>query len=262
MLSAKMYALHGISKKMAQTHEPCSDVHLWFAAVAELEDPNHSAASWAVLSSSEKQHAARFYFARDRNSFLTSRSLRRHVLSHYVAVEPSQWQFTSNQYGRPRIAFPLIDEPLEFNSSKSGDLVVCAVTRGISVGVDIERLDRPVPRGVAESTFAPSETAALDALPCNARSKRFFTHWTLKEAYVKARGLGLSIPLDSVAFTVTDSPHLNGHLESSAANDCDAWRFTVVSPTLSHIAAVCVRQQFGLGTNMVVRWVSAVQIPR
>ncbi len=246
----------------AHTPEPCSDVHLWVATVAELEDPKHAAASWAVLSPDEKRHAERFHFERDRNAFLAARSLRRHVLSHYAAVEPKQWQFTANQYGRPRIAFPLLDEPLEFNTSKSADLVVCAVTRGLSVGIDIERLDRPVPEGVAESTFAPGEIAALQLLALEDRDKRFFTLWTLKEAYIKARGMGLSIPLDSVAFNVTDTPCLHGHLESSAANDCDAWQFTLLSPTPSHLVAVCVPRQRGLDPHIVMRRVSAVRIPQ
>lgn len=248
--------------KLAHIPEPCSDVHLWFAAVGELEDPKHSAAAWAVLSSSEKRHAARFHFEQDRNSFLTSRSLRRHVLSHYAAIEPNQWHFTSNQHGRPRIAFPLTDEPLEFNTSKSGDIVVCAVTRGISVGVDIESLDRPVPAGAVESIFAPSEIAALQELPLNDRNKRFFTHWTLKEAYVKARGLGLSLPLDSIAFNVSHSPRQSVYLESSAADDSDAWQFTLLSPTFAHIAAVCLPRQRGLDPQIVMRWVSAVHIPK
>ncbi len=248
---------------MTLTHIPesCSDVHLWFAAVTELDDPKLLAAAWAVLSNSEKRHAARFQFEQDRNSFLTSRSLRRHVLSHYAAVAPSQWQFTSNQYGRPSIAHPLTDDLLEFNSSKSGDLVVCAVTRAIDVGVDIERLDRQVPAGLAESTFSPSEIAALHALPAREQNKRFLTLWTLKEAYVKARGMGLSIPLDSVAFTLSDSPRQNASLESSAANDCDAWQFTLFSPTHSHIAAVCVRRQCGPDPQIVMRWFSFAQNP-
>ncbi len=246
---------------LAHIPEPCGEVHLWFATVAELEDPQHSAAAWAVLSGSEKRHAARFQFEQDRNSFLTSRSLRRHVLSHYAAVAPSQWQFTSNQNGRPRIAYPLTDTPLDFNSSKSGDMVVCAVTRGICVGVDIERLDRPIPAGLAETTCAPREIAALQALPLSDRNTRFLTHWTLKEAYVKARGLGLSIPLDSLAFTVSDSPSQNASLESSPANDCDAWQFTLLAPTSSHIAAVCVRRQCGPDPQIVMRWASATRIP-
>ncbi len=246
---------------MTLTHIPASCVHLWFAAVTDLDDPRHSAAAWAVLSTSEKRHAARFQFARDRNSFLTSRSLRRHVLSHYAAVAPSQWQFTSNQHGRPGIAYPLTDDPLEFNSSKSGDLVVCAVTRGVGVGVDIERLDRPVSAGLVESIFSPREIVALQALPLSDRNKRLLTHWTLKEAYVKARGLGLSIPLDSVAFTVSDSPRPAACLESSVANDCDAWQFTLLAPTRAHIAAVCVQRQHGPDPKIVMRWVSVTQIP-
>jgi 4'-phosphopantetheinyl transferase len=256
-----MDGLHDIAKKKARTSEPRSDVHLWIAAVSELEDPDRSAAAWAVLSTSEQHHAERFHFERDRNAFLATRSLRRHLLSHYAAVEPKRWRFTSNEHGRPRIAYPAIDETLEFNCSKTADLVVCAITRGIRVGVDIERLDRPVSAGVAESTLAPREMAVFRALPRHDRSKRFFTYWTLKEAYLKARGLGLSLPLHSVAFHVADSPRLEGHLASSAANDCNTWQFMLLCPTPSHITAVCVPRQSGLDPHLVMRRVSAVQIP-
>jgi len=237
---------------MTHALDPGGDVHLWTAAVSELEDPEHYASSWSVLSTSEQRHAGRFRFEQDRNSFLASRALRRHVLSCYAAVEPKQWQFADSEYGRPRIAFPVLDEMLEFNCSKSADLVICAVTRGISVGVDIERLDRKVPGPVAESTFAAIELAAIEALPRNDQGKRFFAYWTLKEAYLKARGLGLSVPLDSMAFTVTDSPGLVGHMEFSAANDCSEWQFTLLSPSPLHIAAVCVRRQYDLEAHVEI----------
>lgn len=232
---------------------PGSDVHLWSAAVSELDDPDRYAAAWSVLSTSEQDHAGRFHFERDRNAFLASRSLRRRVLSRYAAVDPGQWQFTANQHGRPRIAFPVLDETLEFNCSKSTDMVICAVTQGTPVGVDIERVDRRVPGGFAESTFAPSEQAALAAQPRNEQAKRFFTYWTLKEAYLKARGLGLSLPPDSIAFSVADRPRLAAQLVFSAANDCNEWQFTLMAPSLSHIAAVCVRRQHGPDRQVVMR---------
>ena len=104
---------------MTSGFEPGGDVHLWSTAVSELEDPEQIAAAWAVLSTSEKQHAGRFHFERDRSAFLASRSLRRRALSHYAAVDPGLWQFTVNEYGRPRIASPVLDETLEFNCSKA-----------------------------------------------------------------------------------------------------------------------------------------------
>jgi 4'-phosphopantetheinyl transferase len=238
---------------MTSAFEPGGDVHLWSTAVSELEDPEQIAAAWAVLSTSEKQHAGRFHFERDRSAFLASRSLRRRALSHYAAVDPGQWRFTVNEHGRPRIASPVLDETLEFSCSRSADMVICAVTHGIPVGADIERADRRVPGGVAESTFAPSEKAALAALPQHEQGKRFFTYWTLKESYLKARGLGLSLPLDSIAFGVADRARLDGHLVFSAANDCDAWQFTLLAPTPLHIAAVCVRRQSGPDPQVVMR---------
>jgi len=232
---------------------PGGEVDFWSAAVSDLDDPAQYAAAWAVLSPSEHDHAGRFHFERDRMTFLASRSLRRRALSHYAAVDPGQWQFTANEHGRPRIAHPLIDETLDFNCSKSADLVICAVTRGMAVGVDIERVDRRVPRGVAEANFAPSEKAALAALPAHEQGKRFFAYWTLKESYLKARGLGLSQPLDSVAFGVAENARLEGHLAFSSANDCGEWHFTLLDPTPSHIASVCVRHHGGQSPQVVMR---------
>ena len=217
-------------------------MHFWSAAVAELEDPDRYAQAFALLSPGEQHHAARFRFDPDRNSFLVSRALRRRVLSQYAEVDPGKWQFSANEYGRPKIAFPQLAEPLEFNCSRSSDLVVCAVTRGLSVGVDVERLDRKVSPAIARSTFAASEAAALDAVPRRQRAERFFTYWTLKEAYLKARSRGLSLPLNSMAFAVTERPRLSAQMVFSAANDCSEWQFTLLSPTPRHIAAVCVRR--------------------
>ena len=228
-------------------------MHFWSAAVSELEDSGQYSASFALLSDSEKAHAGRFRFERDRNAFVASRALRRRTLSQYAEVEPGEWEFTANEYGRPRIAYPQFDGTIEFNCSRSADLVVCAVTSGIPIGVDIERLDRKVPSNIPESAFAASEKAALEALPRHERGKRFFTYWTLKEAYLKARSRGLSLPLDSVAFTVADRPHPVAKMVFSAANDCSDWQFTLLFPTPSHIAAVCVRGPAGSDPRVDMR---------
>jgi 4'-phosphopantetheinyl transferase len=241
---------------MISGFQPGGAVHLWSTAISALEDPEQTAAAWAVLSTSEKQQAGRFHFQRGQNAFLASRSLRRRALSHYAAVDPGVWQFAVNEHGQPRIASPVLDETLEFSCSKSVDVVICAVTRGISVGVDIERVDRRVPEGMAEAIFAPSERAALAALPQQEQGKRFFTYWTLKEAYLKARGLGLSLPLDPPAFSVADSPRREGNLAFSVANDYGEWHFTLLAPSPSHIAAVCVRGHAGPARQVVMRHLS------
>ena len=249
---------------MTQALVPGGDVHLWTADVSELEDEEHYAECFDVLSSSEQKQVERFRFKRDQNSFVASHFLRRWVLSHYESVEPNQWRFVANEHGRPRIAFPLLDDPPQFNCSKSADLVVCAVIRGVAVGVDIERLDRRVPNSVAEATFASGEKAALEALPPLERGQRFFALWTLKEAYLKARGVGLTQPLDSMEFAVTESPAgskgVAAKMVFSEANDCDEWQFTVVSPTPSHIASVCVRRSHGLARSLEIRRFSKVLI--
>ena len=237
-----------------------ADVQVWTAEVSALDDPRHYARCWDVLSPAEQSHAGRFRFEQDRRSYVASHSLRRHVLSDHAPVDPKQWQFIADDFGRPRIAFPVLDESLEFNCSKTVDLVVCAVTSGAAVGIDIERTDRRVPASVAEAAFAPGERAAMKALPLEEQGRRFFTLWTLKEAYLKARGVGLTVPMDSVTFLVTASPGAAAEMTFSAADDCGEWQFTLLFPSPSHVASVCVRRQPGADRRVDMRCFSKADV--
>src|SRR6185295_18612851 len=120
----------------------------------------------------------------------------RTTLSHYAAVDPTAWQFARNRRGRPEISGPLGVAPLRFNLSNTAGLIACLVTLGVDVGVDVEDTHR---RGetvrIANRFFSASEVAALEALPPERQRQRFFEYWTLKESYIKARGMGLAIPL-------------------------------------------------------------------
>src|SRR5690606_16111721 len=102
------------------------------------------------------------------------------------------WKFEISRHGRPTIVGENLLN-LQFNLSKSSGLVVCAITRDAVVGVDVENIRRRAPVDVADTFFAPGEVAALRALPLEQQPERFFEYWTLKESYIKARGLGLMI---------------------------------------------------------------------
>lgn len=251
---------------MAKSAEKASEVQLWLAFVAEMKEPRNAALAWEVLSPDERRHAGRFNFEHDRNTYLTSRSLRRHVLSHYADVAPKQWRFTENRYGRPCIDRSMLAGHLEFNVSRSGGIVVCAIAQDGAVGVDIERLDRAVPAGAVDAVMGPREKAALEGLPLSKRGWRFFSHWTLKEAYLKARGMGLSVPLDSIAFDVPCDPDQGMPLEASLqvqpAGDSASWRCMLLSPISTHVMAVCVQCQRQANLKIATRWVSPVDIPR
>jgi len=146
------------------------------------------------LSADESQRAARFRFHEDRKRFIISHGCLRDILSRYLNCPPGQLIFSTNDYGRPYLK----SYELEFNLSHSGDFALLAITRDRKVGVDLERF-RPEMEfeSIARRFFSPNEVSELLALPLEQREAAFFNCWTRKEAYIKAHGLGLSLPLDS-----------------------------------------------------------------
>lgn len=175
---------------------PPDEIHLHVADDSTITAPALLARYNAVLNPEEAARRDRFHFEKHRHQFLVARALVRSTLSLYHPdIQPAEWQFAANAYGRPRIAGAGAGT-LDFNLSHTDGRIVLAVCRSQSPGVDIERLDRlETVADIAVRFFAETETLALSALPLSAQRRRFFDLWTLKEAYIKARGMGLSIPL-------------------------------------------------------------------
>lgn len=128
------------------------------------------------------------------------------------------------------------------------------MTRGLDVGLDVEPWRDDAPPELIERCFSPTERAALAALPAPARPRRFVELWTLKEAYLKARGLGLELPLELISFTLDDGPPRLA-LDAALADDAGAWQLALWSPTEAHGAALCVRRGDGPALSLVHRWV-------
>src|SRR5690606_35741943 len=147
---------------------------------------------------------------------------------------------------------------LQFNLSKSSGLVACAITCDALVGVDVENVRRRAPLDVADTFFAPSEVAALRALPLEQQPQRFFEYWTLKESYVKARGLGLTSPRDQFAFCMEADHPPRIEIDPRQQDDPAAWQFAHVRPTDEHLVAVCVRRPQMLEADLRVSWRSLV----
>jgi 4'-phosphopantetheinyl transferase len=217
------------------------EVHLYIARPEELTAPAAIARYEAMMAPEERARQARFVFARHRHEYLVTRALVRTVLSRYANVAPAGWRFRANEYGRPEIDMPASAgvPPLRFNLSNTDGMVVCGVTLDREIGVDVEPLDRPVPLEVADRYFAPSEVAELRAQPAAAQPRRFLDYWTLKESYIKARGMGLSIPLDQFALTI-DAAVIRITFTREIADDPARWRFAQVAPAGRHLVAVAV----------------------
>ena len=156
---------------------------------------------YEILAPQERERATRFRFEEHRRQFIVCRGALREVLSPYLGLHPADIAFVCNRYGKPGVS----DSDVRFNISHSGEWALQAVARGCEVGIDIERIDSRFAREqIPERYFSPCEVAQLRGLPPDQQTAAFFRCWTRKEAYIKARGLGLALPLDS--FDVTIGP--------------------------------------------------------
>jgi 4'-phosphopantetheinyl transferase len=236
---------------------PRDEVHLWYAVPESVEGEERQAAARALLTATEEEQRHRYRFERDRTLFLATRMLVRTTLSLYADVAPRDWRFTVGEHGRPEIGWPLTAPPLQFNLAQTNGLVVCAVGRGRPLGVDVENLSREAPIGLIDRVFAPSEAAAFHELPADLRTERFFEHWTLKESYVKARGLGLSLPLEQIAFRLFPERPPRVAFGPEITDEPDSWQFVQLRPTRWHTVALCVQAGEEHGITVVPRWEQA-----
>ncbi|MPZ14324.1 MAG: 4'-phosphopantetheinyl transferase superfamily protein [Chloroflexi bacterium] len=214
-------------------------VDLWYWFYDRNDDAELLARHEALLTPDERERHMSFKFESDRRLFLATRALVRTALSGYAAVGPADWRFASGEHGKPRVDYPAVTPPIHFNLANTTGLVVCAVSLDYdAIGVDAERISRDADTvGLAERYFSASEAAALRALSPAEQRRRFFSYWTLKESYIKARGVGLALPLDQFSFLIDDDSISIG-FEAQCADDATRWRFALLDAPPRHIVAV------------------------
>lgn len=185
------------------------EVHLWQIHMIAPDDEILRGRS--VLSPEEAERADRFHFDKHRRRFIVAHAAMRTILSSYLNVSPSDVAFSYGPKGKPALSADLEKSGIRFNLSHSGDYALLGVTRNHTLGVDIEFINHDFgTEEIATRFFSPGEIETLHAVPDAQKSPAFFTCWTRKEAYIKAVGDGLSIPLDSfdVAFAPGAQPAL------------------------------------------------------
>jgi 4'-phosphopantetheinyl transferase len=226
------------------------DVHVWVARPDEIQEPGLLAAYRELLSPAELERQGRFLFAPGRHQFLVAHALVRTVLARYAPVDPRSWRFVENEHGRPDLA-PGQGPPLCFNLSHADGMIACAVTLARPIGVDVEALERRGDTvGIADRYFSPFEVAALRALPRERQRERFLLYWTLKESYIKARGLGLALPLEQFSFHLDEPGPIRISFAPELADDAQAWQFALFRPGARHVLAVGVRR--GRGPDLAI----------
>ena len=182
----------------------------------------------ALLSADEQARADRFHFERDRGRFIAARGMLRELLAQHLGTTAERLSFVYGEHGKPALAPEWHGAGLRFNVSHSHGFGLYAITTGREIGCDIEQLREDVLRDrIAERFFSPAENEALNAVEPGRRTEAFFNCWTRKEAWIKARSLGLSLPLDS--FDVTLAPGEEARLVATRPDAAEAARWTIIA---------------------------------
>lgn len=231
-------------------------VDVWLGDTAALR----GATDRELLDAAERERADRFRREELRVDYAAAHAFLRRVLSRYAAVEPAAWRWSIGEHGRPDIdsaasGLPAEAGALAFNLSHTTDLVAVAVARVPAVGVDVEWLERPNDlRRLAGAKFAAAEVKRLDREREEGPfRRRFFHYWTLKEAYLKARGTGITLPLGAFAFEVEPPAAVRVQFEPELNDDPAAWQFASLdvpradgaAGPAQHALAVAVERRAG-----------------
>jgi 4'-phosphopantetheinyl transferase len=218
---------------------PDDEVHLWRV---DLEAIGADEFRWQqVLSSEELTRADRFHFSRDRQRFVASRAWLRIILANYVGAAPNSLRFSYSPKEKPSLVLPFAIRNVAFNVSHSGGIALMAFTRGREIGVDVEQFRRDSDlESISRRFFSTHEQNQLAALPTAERAAAFFRCWTRKEAYIKATGEGLSLPLDQfdVSLGVGESNALLATRPD--ASEAGRWLLREVPAGSGYTAAICV----------------------
>jgi 4'-phosphopantetheinyl transferase len=231
----------------------CIDV--WLAFCDDIWDDEVLSSYRCLLSRDELCTERRFVFPKDQVRYLVTRALVRTVLSRYSSLKPEQWSFSASKYGRPQIDNRRGNaSQISFNISHTAGLIVLAVTCRQSLGIDVENIRvRAIPMDVASSFFSWQEVALLKTLPDRRKREDIFVYWTLKEAYMKAVGKGLSIPMEKVSFFFPNRETIGVSFHPDLREASSRWRFWQLRPTNEHLMAICARRHQVLPQALVVR---------
>lgn len=247
---------------------PRHHIDVWLCYENEVgEDLLH--AYWPLLTEAEQTKALRFHFAADRNRHVISRALLRTVLPPYLGIQHQSLSFRTDEYGRPSLDNPeALASGFDFNLSHTAGLIALGVTCGTVVGVDVENASRQQPAmEMASRFFSPDEVASLRRFDGDALNLEFFRHWTLKESYLKAYGVGLSLPLDRFGFRLA-AQRAEFYLAAAAEHRADEWQFAQWRASTDHLLAVCARHDdvapltFKLRRSMPLYRYDEIELPQ
>lgn len=219
------------------------EIDVWLTRIPPVDAGDPLVRGRDLLCAAELEACAAFARAEDRTRALATRVLVREVLSRYEDVDPREWEFALGPHGKPEVAWRS-GRALHFNLSHSASLVACAVSREHELGVDLEDLERELdPLELAPRVCSPAEQAALAGLEPRARQRRFLEAWTLKEAYLKGRGLGFALEPNEASFELGRSGQIQARFTAAVADAPAAWWFALLEPLPGRLLALAARTE-------------------
>lgn len=221
-----------------------NDIHIWLIKLSDITADKLTFLD-SFLSASELERNIGYMFASHRKRDTVCRGLLRLVLSNYLGKTPSSLKFSSNAYGKPSLEGCEVN--LQFNLSHSGDYIACAVTVDSAIGIDVETKQRKNDvMSIADHYFTKTELDDILAQTKECRHSKFFEYWTLKEAYIKARGLGLAIPLDQFSFSIGPNHNISIDFGEGIDDGDENWTFLLWPLEYEYTLAVAVQQSVAI----------------
>jgi len=225
--------------KMIEGLKP-GDVDVWYLWPERVADRERLQRHARILANDERTRAESFRFENDRNLHLLSKAFVRILLSRYTSIDPSAWEFVRNEYGKPAISSPANAAHISFNISHTKGLIAGVFALNSAVGIDAENHHQRVDAlSIAHDYLSFTEYSVLCKAATSDRDRRFLEFWTLKEAYAKAKGMGMSMDLSRFTFEIhNENATISFH--SKDADDSSFWNFRLLRPGPDHTAAVAV----------------------
>jgi 4'-phosphopantetheinyl transferase len=243
-LRVSQFAIPATSGRLYPPGE--QEAHTWIGSVASAS--SCISQFQKLLSDDETARASKFRFEKDRHEFVVSRGMLRTLLASYLGGSATQLRFTYSEHGKPRLDDAEKADHLTFNLSHSDGVILCAFARNREVGVDVEKMrDNFAVEEIAERFFSAGERNTLRTLAAEHRRQAFFYCWTRKEAYIKAKGEGLSLPLHQ--FDVSLSPAEPAALVSTRPDAAEASRWSLYDVEAPSGYAAALAVEIGPITN-------------
>lgn len=218
-----------------------NEIHLWLVQLDDNILPSLFDLYVALLSKEEFIRYHGFFCSKQGHNFLICRALIRTVLGQYLGISPQNVKLSLGENGKPNLSFNEHDlNHLEFNLSHTKKVAILALTFGQEIGIDIEFEEENVSKAIVYRYFSREEVTYIDSAPSCLQAYRFWEIWTLKEAYLKSIGLGLSAPLNAFSFNLNKPNIIKANSIPDWKDDFKKRWFAQWKPSSEHIASICM----------------------